>query len=175
MYINDPSRQTTPHAIWGERFTKPANLTQGKFPPKPTKAICNHSLYHLQRYLLWWPISNVSGKAINNNAKKQCKEIFVHCTGEEIKRNLSWSSSDSSLKIWAMTFRSVNCQHRVAVYKLLSVVVFPKGKGQAKLAAQGHSCPSQAYQKACQWLQLTVSFLEGLTSVWQTSQMESSF
>lgn len=114
MYTNDPSRRSTPHAIWGERSTEPANLAQGKFPPKPTKTTRNHSLYHPWRDLLLWPISNAAGKAINNKEKKQRIEIFVHWPKEEMKRNLPWSSSDSSLKIWAVTFRSVSCLHVVA-------------------------------------------------------------
>lgn len=54
----------------------------------------------------------LQGKAINNNEKKQHTEIFVHCAREEMKRNLPWSSSDTSLKTWAMTFGSVNCLNK---------------------------------------------------------------
>jgi len=48
-------------------------------------------------------------KPVHNIEKKQHTEIFVRWAREEMKRILPWSFSDSSLKIWATTFRSVNC------------------------------------------------------------------
>lgn len=124
MYTNDPSRWTTPHAVWGERSTEPANLIQGKFPASPTKAIFNHSLYHLRRDLLLWPLRRCRGKQLITT-KEAHPEFFADWARKEMKRNVPWSSSDDSLVIWATTFTSVICLPMESLAVVFSVQCLP--------------------------------------------------
>lgn len=89
MYTNDPSRWTTPHGIWGERSTEPANLIQGKFPPSPTKAIFNHCLYHLRRDLLLWPLWCCRGKRLITTKRSASRILcWLGKEGDERKHAL---------------------------------------------------------------------------------------